>query len=519
MHETLISIGWTLLLRPLEAVIAASPSFLLGLLLAAILRSLFSATAVRRFFDSKALIDLIPACILLTVIPICSFGVLPILHELRRVGVSRRMVIIYGLAAPVFNLWSLIFGLSRMPLGYWLFLVLGSAGIVIVVGFVWSWRDGPPPANSPFESTRPAASPFHRLLDIARNAGLLLTGRLLCDVLVGLLGISLFAAAFRPEYAADVIAERHVYTLPLLTALMLPAFVDPETAMTQANVVYKIGTVPSAGLLALLLGSGVNLGFFWFARRAYGWRSSLKLFLILVGVTLAVAWSVDHFLSRTNFDDQDNDAFNQLSRDARLREGGTAGFTVFRHVVVSGIEGSNSISLAALGLIVIAGIAARTARFRAVPAIQAGNVVAGAPSYWRPIPPWGIRLISLGVLAALATVATYTYFPDPQECFNAMSSIDTELYSIIVTHGSAKAAEDHIDSLSVLAHKLEWGETLRFKNSAEKRSSIHAYLERLADLHSAINVHDDVTSNRRMTALSQSLEDCKRAFGREYQVD
>ena len=78
MSEVLIKAVFGGAIRTGEALLAATPTLLVGLLVAAILRFYFDKAGVRRIFGGSTLRSLPQSWAIGMLLPVCSIGVLPI---------------------------------------------------------------------------------------------------------------------------------------------------------------------------------------------------------------------------------------------------------------------------------------------------------------------------------------------------------------------------------------------------------------------------------------------------------
>ena len=106
------AIGLGLLLRFVQSVLEGAPTLLIGVLLAGVFRHMLRDTGIRRIFGSGTWRCLPQAWALGMLLPVCSLGVIPIAHEMRRAGVSTGAILAFALTAPLFNPLSLLYGLT-----------------------------------------------------------------------------------------------------------------------------------------------------------------------------------------------------------------------------------------------------------------------------------------------------------------------------------------------------------------------------------------------------------------------
>ena len=88
-------------IRTCEALLAATPTLLVGLLVAAILRFYFDKAGIRKVFGGSTLRALPQSWAIGMLLPVCSIGVIPILLEMRRARVKAGAMSAFALSAPL----------------------------------------------------------------------------------------------------------------------------------------------------------------------------------------------------------------------------------------------------------------------------------------------------------------------------------------------------------------------------------------------------------------------------------
>ncbi len=100
------------LVRALQALASATPTILIGLFIASILRYYVGHEGTRRLFGGESLRSLPQSWLIGMLLPVCSIGVLPILREMKRAGVRAGSITAFAVSAPLFNPLSLLYGLT-----------------------------------------------------------------------------------------------------------------------------------------------------------------------------------------------------------------------------------------------------------------------------------------------------------------------------------------------------------------------------------------------------------------------
>lgn len=123
-------------IRLIQGLLSAAPTLLAGLFIAAILRYYIGAQGTRRLFGGDSLRSLPQSWLIGMLLPVCSIGVLPILMEMRRVGVKAGAISAFALSAPLFNPLSLLYGLTLSRPMVVIMFALGSLVVVTLVGLI-----------------------------------------------------------------------------------------------------------------------------------------------------------------------------------------------------------------------------------------------------------------------------------------------------------------------------------------------------------------------------------------------
>ena len=158
---------WSVLLRMTQAGLQASPTILVGFFVAALFRRLLGPEHVRRLFGDQTWHALVQAWGIGMLLPVCSLGVVPVLREMRRAGISGGTILAFALAAPLFNPLSLLYGLTLSEPFTILAFATGSLIVVTVAG--WSWDHWFPGTGPPETPPRPVGYGGKRLLAILVN--------------------------------------------------------------------------------------------------------------------------------------------------------------------------------------------------------------------------------------------------------------------------------------------------------------------------------------------------------------
>ncbi|HUO07782.1 MAG TPA: permease [Phycisphaerae bacterium] len=502
--QLLISAGWTFLLRPLTAIIVASPTYLAGVLTAALLRAMVGPATVRQSLGRGTLPDLLRAWVFTMALPICSFGVLPLLRELRAMRVSRRILIVTALS-PVVNFWSIAYGLFQMPWPHMLLLTLLAA--LLSIGAAWFWAPVEPAEGFAVlhpDDEPPAATITGRMLATARAAGKLLTDSGWIDVLVGLIACGLVATLTPEGAVADLILERHPWTLLAIGGIALPSYVLPDVAIAHAYQAWRMGVVPGAGFLFLVFGAGINLGLFAWISRTFGIKPLIRFIAVVLLPALVMAYGADALLTRANSAWDDIDSLNDYSRSPHVISPGLQGLHQLGERLIVATGPNHLIALAILGALAACSLATRRRPDRS----RRPSSNTTAP---QAISVRALNAASAGIVAIFLAISLYIYFPNADDGCEAMFSPDAYLGSG-VTSGQRDNAAAYIEQLRAIVHRVEVGQMLRLHPmTPAQRQAAEAYLHSLAELQTALAGKDNAA------AQTANLQNSK-AFHRYHNV-
>ncbi len=279
------------LLRFVQAAIQASPTILIGLLVAGVFRRLLGHEGTRRLFGGDTWRTLPQAWLIGMLLPVCSLGVIPVMREMRRAGVSGGAILAFGLTAPLFNPISVLYGLTLADPLVIISFSLCSLMIVTVMGFVWD-RLFPGTAVAEPDPPRVAVG-AKRMLSVAEFAARDLAGPSTLYMGVGLVGVALLSLVL-PVGSLQSAAEADDPWAPLfMTLVAIPAYATPMTAMVQLASMFQHGNSVGAAFALLVLGAGANLGLACWMARNYGVRRTLAWFALLLAVVIGLAYGVD----------------------------------------------------------------------------------------------------------------------------------------------------------------------------------------------------------------------------------
>ncbi len=417
---------WGAVLRFLQALIQAMPTILVGVIVAGVFRRLLGHEGTRRLFGDNTWRSLPQAWLVGMLLPVCSLGVIPVVREMRRAGATGGTILAFGLTAPLFNPISVLYGLTLANPVVILTFCLCSLVIVTVVGVAWD-RLFPHQPSTLTETTKVPVG-AKRMLSIAVYSAKELVGPSSVYIGLGLLGVALLSVALPYGYLQTAAEADDPWAPLFMTAVAIPAYATPMTAMVQLASMFQHGNSVGAAFALLVLGAGANLGLLAWMLRHYGVRRTVVWFSLLVAVVVGLAYGVDKPLyphgvepaGHTHAFDIYCTPFHEGTRNVLSLVAGTIREKIAPHEIVSLVLG---------GVLAIAGLAL-------VRLDRAGRVEtwltthpAQAPRLDIVLPGTVLGVIALIGLVGLSIFGCYVYYPAPSEIWEEMRIVNTEVVS------------------------------------------------------------------------------------------
>lgn len=461
------------LVRALQALASASPTILIGLFIAAILRYYVGEAGTQRLFGGQSIRSLPQSWLLGMLLPVCSIGVLPILREMKRAGVRTGGITAFAISAPLFNPLSLLYGLTLSRPAVIIGFALASLLVVTALGLIWDRLSKQTTAPELTNEIKPIG--IGRLLACAifmMRETLGATGALALLAVSG----TLLLGMLLPHGALQSSVEQNDPLAPaLMTAVAIPIYATPMLAMSQLGMMFAHGNSPGAAFSLLLLGTGVNFAtLFWIARN-YGFRSSCIWFTTLTAIVLACAYSIDRPLIPPGIEPAGHThAFdiytNPYPANTSVTLGGMLD-TLDKKVAAGEKISSLVLLLVAVGALLI----------RAIPQPRIDRIFASStiekPKVGRGdiiVSPRIVGFTCIGGLVAFSIVACYAYYPAPEETLEEIRIARGEALS-----GATSSEKEH--SLHWIGVWDEWTRKLEV-GYAIRRFELRPYQQAQAQL-------------------------------------
>lgn len=414
------------LLRFVQAAIQASPTILIGLLVAGVFRRLLGHEGTRRLFGGDSWRSLPQAWLIGMLLPVCSLGVIPVLREMRRAGVSGGAILAFGLTAPLFNPISVLYGLTLADPLVIISFSLCSLTIVTLMGWVWD-RLFPGTTAAEREPPRVAAG-AKRMLAVAEFAARELAGPSTLYIFAGLVGVALLSLVL-PVGSLQSAAEADDPWAPLfMTLVAIPAYATPMTAMVQLASMFQHGNSVGAAFALLVLGAGSNIGLACWMARHYGTRRTLVWFVLLLVVVVGLAYGVDKPLRPRGVEPAGHThAFDIYC--APFEPDVLEPWTLAIRQIREKLAPHEMVALLAVGLFGAAGVGLRIMDSPQAVEKWFERESPRPAKYDIRLPGAVLGAVAIIGLIGLSVFGCYVYYPPPSEIFEELRLVNAEVLS------------------------------------------------------------------------------------------
>lgn len=503
------AVWWGAVLRFLQALLQATPTIVVGVFVAGIFARLLGHAGTRRLFGQGTRRALLQAWLVGMLLPVCSLGVIPVVRQLRKAGVSGGAILAFGLTAPLFNPISVLYGLTLSEPVAILTFCFCSLIIVTVVGLAW---DRLFPGTAVAEPEPPAvAYGLRRMLAVAVTAARELAGPATAYILAGLAGVAVLSV-FLPAGCLQQAAEYHDPWAPLfMAAIAVPAYATPMTAMVQLASMFQHGNSVGAAFALLALGAGANLGLIAWMMRGYGVRRTLVWFAILWAVVVGLAYGVDKPLYPQGVDPAGHThAFDgycapfHADEDHAVRKAW--------EILVDKTGPHEWQALMLVGLLALGGLILKRSGRQERLETWLARQPASPPRYDIVLPAPVLGGAALAIVVGLSVFGCYVYYPPPSEVFEETRIVNTEVVASANSRDWDTAAY-WIPVQKDWIRKLQVSMLLRgHPVSRYQRAKAAVLLERLELLEHEIEARRDEEARDRARAVQQAYRRLRTAY-------
>jgi uncharacterized membrane protein YraQ (UPF0718 family) len=514
-------IFWGFVLRFGQALIEASLTLVIGVIVAGVLRRMVGPAGTRHLFASgwKGLFRGWLAGMLL---PVCSLGVIPVARELRRAGVPGGTVLAFVLAAPLLNPISFLYGLTLAEPT----VILCFAGFSLVLstlaGFLWdrAFARTTDAAESAARAAAADAEPTpaegpRRILAVFTTAAKELAGRDLAFYAVGLVGSALLAAAI-PSGSLQNTMKHGDPTAPLLMgAVAVPLYTGPLTGMMKLGLMFDHSNSIGAAFVLFALGIGTSAGTLAWLLADFGPRRVLPWFATYLGLVLGLAYVSEPILYDSRKEEIDHThAFDDYSCPFYP---GTPNLTrMVQQKLDERFGPLDRPAVYALAGLLLAGVVLRRLD-------RGGRVerwlTARDPDTGRKRPKWDVRIpgpvlggLALAGLVAFSVLGAFLYYPDRDHCFTQMAATYAEAATAVRT-GHPEEGIRQIEQWDLLVRKLEVGTYLRsYQVTAEQSKAAEDLREALEEVRDLLRAGDGAGAKGLLPEVERAYRAVKAAY-------
>lgn len=503
------------LVRALQALASATPTILIGLFIAAILRYYVGQAGTQKLFGGESIRSLPQSWLLGMLLPVCSIGVLPILREMKRSGVRAGAITAFAISAPLFNPLSLLYGLTLSRPAVIIGFALASLLVVTALGLIWDRVSKQMSAPEKEDDIKPigigrllACSVF-MMRELVGSTGLL--------ALVAVSGTLLLGMVL-PHGALQSSVEQNDPLAPaLMTLVAIPIYATPMLAMSQLGMMFAHGNSPGAAFSLLILGTGVNFATLLWIARNYGVKSCGVWFTTLIVIVMGCAYAVDRPLIPPGVEPAGHThAFDIYTNP--FPTGTAISASLLLDTLNKSIAISEKISVAVLILFALGALGLRAIPQHRLeswfnsstvdrPKVGRGDII---------VSPKIVGLVCIAGLVAFSVVACYAYYPSAEETLEEMRIARGEVLS-----GATSGDKEHslfwIGIWDEWSRRLEVGYAIReFELRPYQQAQAHLLRKKLELLEHELE-HDPLEPEevRKVVAqLGQTSQRLRAAFSK-----
>jgi uncharacterized membrane protein YraQ (UPF0718 family) len=507
------TIFWGAVLRVCQAAMAAAPTILVGLAVAAIFRRLLGHEGMRRLFGSGTWRELPQAWLIGLLLPICSLEVIPVAREMRRGRISGGAILAFAMTAPLFNPLSLLYGLTLSAPSVILGFAFCTMLVVTAVGLLWNRLCRPPAHEEP--APPPVAYGAKRMTALVVATAREVVGPSLGYIALGLLGVAILSAVLAPGSLQTTMEHSNPYAPLAMAGVAIPAYATPLVAMSQLGSMFQHANSVGAAFVLLTLGAGINLGVLAWVCRNYGLARGLAWLGLLIGVILALAYAIENPLHPREIEPAGHThAFDIYCRPFDL---GTSDLprTVLAKLKED-LQPFKRFGLTVLAVLAVGGRALRALdrRWRIEDWLgrspDPGERAASRLDFVLPAPALGA--IALAGLVALSLVGCYAYYPAPEDAFKEMYILRGEVLTAAMS-GNQKHAAHFIPIWDDWTRRLQVGAFLREGSlSPYRRMKAKVFRDRLEFLKHAVEEGDREESREYVQAVDRAYRRMRQVY-------
>ena len=477
----------SVLLRSGQIAVEASSTFLIGLVVAAVMRRMMGQEGIRRLFAGSGWKGLLRAWVIGTLLPVCSLGVIPVIRELRRAGVRSGTVLAFALAAPQLNPLSLLYGLTLSEPIVIVSFVLATLVLAVLGGALWDGLFARPQDTLTPEPEQTPAPGLKRLGAIGVTAARDAVGPTLAYAVLGVCVTGLVAGLL--PYGLLSTSMRHDDPLsPLLMLLLgVPMYSGVLPGMMRIGLMFDHGNSVGAAFILFEVGVGLNAGLVLFLALQFGVKRTLPWLALMLAIIVGCAYAAERPLYFAHEEAGHTHAFDEWSSPFHTWAEGS--WSVVGQKIAQKVEILEPFALGGLAVLWLVGgllrwfdPTERLDRWLTETSVELPPEKRSLLNWYVPGPILG--LVALVLLVMLSVVALYIYYPGPRESFEQMVRVRAEALTA-VNAGKREEAIRQIEHYDLLTRKLQVGVFIRTgelaPDAAKAAADLRECLEQIRD--------------------------------------
>ncbi len=508
------AIFWGASLRVAQAVVLATPTILVGLAVAGVLRRLLGPENTRRLFGCGTWRELPQAWLIGMLLPVCSLGVIPIAREMRRARIKGGTILAFAMTAPLFNPLSMLYGLTLSEPFVILSFAFCTMVVLTLVGAAFNRLI--PDTVVAGAAEPPVAYGLRRMASIVVVAAREVVGPSLGYALIALGGVAALSAILSPGRLGSTMEHENPYAPLAMVAVAIPAYTSPLVAMSQIGSMFQHANSVGAAFV-LTLGAGVNLGLIAWVWRTYGVARGAAWLAILVSVVLSLAYAIENPLYPREIEPPGHThAFDIYCRP--FDSGGTRDLAPIALAKLrEEIDPIARVGLIVLATLAVVGLALRglDRRWRVEDWLerQPSGASTESPGWANAsIPPPVLGGIALAGLVVFSVIGCFAYYPAPQEVFEEMKILRGEVLSAALS-GNQKHAAHFIPVWDDWTRRLQVGTFLREGQLGPyRRIKAKVFRDRLEFLKHAVEEGDREEAREMVASVQKAYDRMRQVY-------
>lgn len=455
------SMIWGAVLRVSQAAVTASPFILTGLFIAGILKWLMGHEKTRKLFGGGTGRSLITAWLIGMLLPVCSLGVVPLIRQMKKSSITGGTILAFALSAPLFNPLSLLYGLTlSKPATIFIFSIL-SLVVITSAGLIWDKLFHGTQQSYEDELEIPAGLP--RMLAVLLHAAREMGGASFGYIMVGLIGVGLLSTWLPTGSLQNDMGHENRMAPMIMTAVALPAYASPMTAMGQLGSMFQHGNSIGAAFILLTFGAGMNLGLIWWMAQNHGLKPTGVWIAILLAVVLLLSYAIERPLYPKDAEPANHThAFDIYCQP--FEKGSTHLASTVWQKLRQDTQPYERVSLEIISFLLLTGLFLNLLDpRRKVELWLAQSRSSESRSRWdSQVPGPVLGMVALLTIVALSLVGCFAYYPDEKECLEEMRIARVEALTGAISGNHNQVArwipicEDWLRRLQVGVYLRSW---------------------------------------------------------------